>query len=544
MAGEKQPPAVLLVQHLIIWVVFLTFAIAALSLAAYGLHLYVLVWLFRRRVSNRSQAQQSLILEYSSKRGDADWPAVTTQIPLYNESAVARRVIEACAAMDYPPRLHEIQVLDDSDDDTRDIVDNCVSDLRRKGIDISVVRRASREGYKAGALAHGLTRARGKFVAIFDADFVPPPSFLREAVPLIDSDPNMACIQGRWAHLNRGESWLTEAQALGIDGHFAIEQGARAWNGLMMNFNGTAGVWRRDAIDDPNVGGWSGDTLTEDLDLSYRAQLAGWKIDYRIGLACPAELPGTMAALKSQQRRWATGSIQTACKLLPRIWTARLSLAEKLEAFLHLTHYSVSVWMLILAIIARPMLMVYADGSMFRDWFAVAWGVIILSAAAPSLVYTYSRWVLERRWSGLRTIPSMLVLGCGLCVSNTLAVLRGLRLRGGEFVRTPKSGAVGVHRGASPYRTLTDRLWIMEIALGAYCLVSFVVYFARDQRVLSLFLLIYAIGLLLTGWKSRPTPRLPSEAVPDLSSTTEVQSGAPRFTAPHGKFEVADGTAT
>lgn len=493
---------------------FAVFAVATIALALYGLHLYVLVYLFRRKERATRSRQQAIIADYVARIPADAWPMVTTQLPIFNELDVAQRVIEATAAIDYPQDRHEIQVLDDSNDHTRAIVDRTVARLQRDGVDVKVVRRPDRSGYKAGALQHGLTTARGTYVAIFDSDFVPPVDFLKKAVPLLEQDAKLACLQGRWGHLNRGESWLTEAQALGIDGHFAIEQGARAWNGLMMNFNGTAGVWRKAAIDDPEVGGWSGDTLTEDLDLSYRAQLAGWKLDYAFDLPCPAELPGTLPALKSQQRRWATGSIQVACKLLPRIWRARLSLGEKLEATLHLTHYSVAIWMLLLALIARPMIMVYADGRLFADWFWIAWSVIIVSAVAPSAVYAYARYRLDGRWTGLRTIPAMMVLGCGLCVNNSVAVFRGLARRGGEFVRTPKSGSAHGAARASSYRVSHNVMWVAELVLGVYSLTSFVVYFSSSHRVFSLFLLLYAIGFLITGWHSRPRRprRAPSES--------------------------------
>ncbi len=489
---------------MLLWGVFGVFVVATMALAAYGLHLYVLLLLFRRQSKHHRSRQELTVLQYARVTDDDAWPSVTSQIPIYNEADVAVRVIEAVAAIEYPAGKHEIQVLDDSTDHTRNIIDHVVARLTARGRDVKVIRRADRSGYKAGALSHGLTTATGSYVAIFDADFVPPKSFLRKAVPLLESDAKMACLQGRWTHLNRHESWLTSAQALGIDGHFAIEQGARAWNGLMMNFNGTAGVWRKAAIDDPAVGGWSGDTLTEDLDLSYRAQLAGWRLEYCLDLPCPAELPGTVAALKSQQRRWATGSIQVACKLLPRIWRAKISLAEKVEATLHLTHYSVALWMLILALVARPMLLIFADERLFSGWAWIAWGIILLSAFAPSFVYAYARYSLDGRWGGLRTIPSMLVLGCGLCLNNAIAVLRGLRLRGGEFVRTPKSGSAGFEKKRSSYVTSASALWFGELGLGVYAAFSFVLCFTQYHRAFSFFLLLYAIGFLVIGWLSRP----------------------------------------
>lgn len=491
-----------------IWLVLGIFSVATIALATYGMHLYVLLVLFRRASPRRRAEQRRIIEAYGRRPPAAEYPVVTSQIPIYNESTVAGRIMEAVAAVDYPRDRHEIQVLDDSTDHTREVIDRVAARLAATGVDIKVVRRPTRDGYKAGALAHGLETARGTYVAVFDADFVPPRGFLRNAVPLLEAAPDLACIQGRWDHLNREESWLTEAEALGIDGHFAIEQGARAWNGLMMNFNGTAGVWRRRAILDPAVGGWSGDTLTEDLDLSYRAQLAGWRLDYCLDMPCPAELPGTIPVLKSQQRRWATGSIQVARKLLPRIWRADLSFGEKLEATLHLTHYSVAVWMMILALLARPMLVVTMEGRVFADWFWLAWVVIVLAAVAPSLTYAYARYSLDGRWAGLKTIPSMMMLGCGLCVNNGLAVLRGLWLRGGEFIRTPKSGSVAGDINESTYQVAQNKMWIIELALGAYAAASFVVYLSGyGHRVFSVFLLLYAIGFGVVGWLSRPQQR-------------------------------------
>ncbi|MCP4250457.1 MAG: glycosyltransferase [bacterium] len=513
----------------LVWTVLALFGAATLALAVYGLHLYVLVFLFRRRRRHHRAAQQRTIEQFERLPRES-WPMVTSQIPLYNERNVARRVIEAVAAMDYPHDRHEIQILDDSDDATTDLVDQVANELRTDGCLVSVVRRSGREGYKAGALALGLEEARGQYLAIFDADFVPPQGFLRRAVALLEDAPDLACLQGRWAHLNERESWLTRAQSLGIDGHFAIEQGARAWNGLLMNFNGTAGVWRKAAITAPAVGGWSGDTLTEDLDLSYRVQLAGWRIDYCLDLPCPAELPGTVAALKTQQRRWATGSIQTARKLLPRIWarSSGLRLGQKLEATLHLTHYSVALWMLILALIARPMLLVMAGADQrIHDWLWIVWIGILFSAVAPSATYGYARYSLGGGWSGLRIIPSMLVLGMGLCVNNAVAVLRGLRLRGGEFVRTPKSGSDSGRRLRSSYHPLRDGLWIIELVLGAYCLLSFIVYVSHFRWAFSVFLLLYAVGFLVIGWHSRPrTASLaPVEATPAAASSLPSMDG-------------------
>jgi len=520
------------VHDVLSWIVQTAFYTATIALAVYGLNLYALVFLFRRKAATKRREQQEIIAAYHHDRAPDHWPVVTTQIPIYNERDVVERVVDATVAFDYPLDRHEIQILDDSDDATRDVIDDIANRLRSQGADIKVVRRGDRSGYKAGALAAGVAVARGEYVAIFDADFVPPKDFLRRAIPLLEARHDLACLQGRWSHLNRHESWLTEAQALAIDGHFAIEQGARAWNALMMNFNGTAGVWRKAAINDPAVGGWSGDTLTEDLDLSYRAQLAGWRLDYCLDLACPAELPGTVRALKNQQRRWAAGSIQVARKLLPAVWLARLSLGQKIEATLHLTHYSVALWMLLLAVVARPMLLTFSDQGFLFEWFWTAWTAIAVSAVAPSFMYAYARYSLGGRWSGLRTIPSMLILGCGMCINNSLGVLRGLFSWGGEFVRTPKSGSADSVRAVSRYQAAVNRTWIAEIALGAYSLFSFLVYFTAGQRAFSVFLLLYAIGFLLIGWLSRPRnlprPNVALDDTPILTARVQpVESAAP-----------------
>lgn len=495
------------------YVILTVFMVSTVMLAAYGLHLYLLVYLFRRRYRTVAAEQQAFLDQYTRQTPEANWPGVTTQIPIYNEADVATRVIEAVAAMDYPAGKHAIQVLDDSTDETRFLVDRTVRRLRERGIDIEVLRREKRTGYKAGALREGLQRVRHPLVAIFDADFIPPRDFLRRSTPFFTRDAKLACVQGRWGHLNANESWLTRAQAVGIDGHFAIEQGARAWNGLLMNFNGTAGLWRVEAILDPAVGGWSADTLTEDLDLSYRAQLAGWKIEYCMDLVCPAELPGTINALKAQQRRWATGSIQTAVKLLPRIWRARIGLHRKLEATLHLTHYAVAFWMVVLALLARPM-MTMVDPHTFLWCLLTGWTMVLLSSLAPPLTYGYARYILGGRWSGFTTTPAMMVVGTGLSVNNALAVLRGLRARGGEFVRTPKSGSTQTGAMASRYKPIKYAwMWFAEMLIGAYCAAYWAIYITSDRVAFSFFLGIYAVAYLTVGWISRPEAGLPRRPV-------------------------------
>lgn len=483
--------------------VIVLYVLATLALSCFGLHLYFLAILFLRRSRLVRARQQATIEQYLKDTPPGQWPIVTSQIPIYNEAPVATRVIEAVARMNYPDGRHEIQVLDDSTDETRAIVDRTTARLRQEGLDVTVHRRARRDGFKAGALAEGLKHARGKHVAIFDADFVPSGDFLKRAVALLETDEGVGCAQGRWTHLNRDESWLTQAAALGMDGHFGVEQGARSWNGFLMNFNGTAGVWRRAAIDDPAVGGWDGDTLTEDLDLSYRAQLAGWRIDYCVDLPCPAELPADANALKAQQRRWAKGSIQVAVKLLPTVWRSGLSFFQKLEASLHLTHYLTAVGMVILPIVALPLLFSEAFQRM-SQWIGVLWAVVFASAAAPGIVYTFARYNVGGGLSGLWHVPRLMVLGTGLSLNNAVAAVQGLYQRGGVFVRTPKRGSTNIQLKRDYYRPPMSKLTWIELVLGLYSAEVTLVYLAAGRPFVAGFMAMYAIGYLSLGYLSIP----------------------------------------
>lgn len=485
------------------FVCLICYLVLTLVPTVYGLHLCVLMVLTHMRRLRVRGAQAALVEGFTASTAPEAWPVVTTQIPLFNERAVARRVIEAAAAMEYPAGRHEIQVLDDSTDETRNIVDAVCAELRERGVDVKAVRRDSREHFKAGALAHGLRTARGEFVSVFDADFVPERDFLRRLIPLIVSEPAAACVQGRWGHLNAGESWMTEALALGIDGHFGVEQSGRGWNGLLLNFNGTGGIWRKAAIEDPRVGGWQGDTLTEDLDLSYRAQLAGWRVVYCMDVVCPAEVPSGADAVKTQQRRWAMGSIQTARKLLPAVWRSPLTLLQKLEATIHLTQYSVALYMVAVPLLARPLLELLPMDK-YAKWLAWSWALIPFACAAPSVAYVYARWVIGGGGTSLWRVLKLVVLGLGLSVNNCAAVVSGAVVRGGVFVRTPKSGSRGDARHSPTYAALRSNLWLLELALGIWCFVQWAMYLPRDHYVFGTFFLLYAIGLLMLGWQSRP----------------------------------------
>ncbi|MBW2254443.1 MAG: glycosyltransferase [Deltaproteobacteria bacterium] len=383
-------------------------------------------------------------------------PRVTVQLPVYNEENVVVRLLEAVGNLDWPADRLEIQLLDDSTDRTPEVAAPVVERLRARGLDVTHVRRHSRAEYKAGALKHGMARCKGEFIAIFDADFAPTPEFLHQALGRF-ADPKVAAVQGRWTHLNREHSGLTRAEALAIDGHFGVEQAARYWAGWFLNFNGSAGVWRRSAIED--AGGWSGDTLTEDLDLSYRVQLAGWTMVYDPDLVCPSELPVDLAAFKAQQRRWATGSMQTARKLLPSIWRSGASVVAKVQATLHLTHYAVHLLIALTALLSVPCVLFP--------------GASVAPRSLWALLLPFALAVLEGRNVRFRDLGLLTLFGIGIAVSNGRAVLEAFRGSGGEFVRTPKLGIVSkADRPATRYRVGSDGLLGLETGLALYCMAA------------------------------------------------------------------------
>ncbi|KMQ51980.1 Glycosyl transferase [Chitinispirillum alkaliphilum] len=431
---------------------------------------------------------------YDTVTDESRYPLAVTQLPMFNEKQVASRVIEAAAAMDYPKSRHEIQVLDDSTDDTIDYVNKSVEKLKKQGYNISVVRRTDRTGFKAGALQNGLKFTDAEFVAIFDADFVPPKDFLRKALAFFVDKPELGLVQGRWTHLNNKSSLITRGQALGIDGHFMIEQAARSWNGLFMNFNGTAGVFRRKAIE--TSGGWQHDTLTEDMDLSYRMQLAGWKTEYVPDLAVPAEIPEDINAFKNQQFRWAKGSIQTALKIIPRLWERKLPAFKLLQAVFHLTHYVVHPLMFLLALLTMPVLF-YVKVFLPPFWFACVIFAMILATSGPSTMYMVSQYYMGNRIKKqIFLIPAMMLIGTGLAVNNGKAVLEALFKMESPFHRTPKKGQ---QNGKTAYKPIKDITCVIEILLGIYCLISFRMFLGYTNFLVSPFLMLYASGFLFVG---------------------------------------------
>ncbi|MBK8914454.1 MAG: glycosyltransferase [Phycisphaerales bacterium] len=420
--------------------VILAAYVAVLSLlCVYGLHRCFLVVLYYRH-RRRPLAPTGRF---------AELPHVTVQLPMYNEASVAARVIEAAGRIEYPRDRLEIQVLDDSTDETGAIAAECVRRLRESGIAAHHNQRTDRTGYKAGALQHGLQTARGELIAIFDADFVPPPRILLDSVGHF-TDPQVGAVQCRWDHLNRDDSILTRAQSILLDGHFIVEHVARNRSGRFMSFNGTAGIWRRTAIDD--AGGWQHDTLTEDLDLSYRAQLRGWRFVFLPNVTSPAELPPEMNAFKAQQHRWTKGGAQTCIKLLPTVLRSRLPLRVRIEAFFHLTGNFVYVLMVLLALLLGPAILARASSdSPMPVWqVAVEWGLFLVGTGSALLFYLVSQREIGRGLPGtLAAIPSLMALGVGIAFNNAIAAVDGMLRPAGEFVRTPKFGRVGGSQGAT-----------------------------------------------------------------------------------------------
>jgi cellulose synthase/poly-beta-1,6-N-acetylglucosamine synthase-like glycosyltransferase len=452
------------------------YALCAVSLSLYGLNSLILTWIYLRR------------------RGDtvpeppppAEWPHVTVQLPIYNELHTVERLLATVARLNYPRHRMEIQVLDDSTDATRQMVAQAVHSLRRQGIDIVHITRRDRTGFKAGALAAGLERAKGGLLAIFDADFLPPEDFLLRVVPHF-ADPVVGCVQTRWGHVNRHYSAFTETQALGVDGHFVVEQTARSRAGLFLNFNGTAGVWRKTCIED--AGGWRPDTLTEDLDLSYRSQLRGWRIAYLPRMVVPAELPAQISAFKQQQARWAQGSIQTAMKLLGPLLRSAQPWRVKLEGAVHLTGYLVHPLMLSVLLLTFPM-------SLSHSWVLLGLPWLMIAAAGPPLMYAVAQIADGEDWRRrLLYLPVLVMLGMGLCLSNTAAVLRAMLGIRQDFQRTPKFDLrqAGGDWIGSVYALGGDSLVWAEIGLAVLTLLLLTML--RVRWAFAPWLLLYAAGL-------------------------------------------------
>jgi cellulose synthase/poly-beta-1,6-N-acetylglucosamine synthase-like glycosyltransferase len=477
-------------------------------LALYGWHRYYLVFLYAKHRGNVPKPLPPL----------DPLPVVTVQLPIFNEMYVVDRLVDAVCRMDYPKQLLEIQVLDDSTDETRDIAELAVRRHQAHGFDIKHLHRTDRTGYKAGALEAGLRLARGQFVAIFDADFVPTPDFLRRTLPQF-TNRAVGLVQTRWGHINEDYSLLTKIQAILLDAHFVLEHGGRNRAGCFFNFNGTAGIWRRETIG--AAGGWEHDTLTEDLDLSYRAQLQGWKFVFMPDLISPAEVPVEMNSFKSQQHRWAKGSIQTTLKLLPRILSAPISLRNKAEAFFHLTANFNYLLMIVLSILMFPAMYVRYN----MGWYEMLLiDVPFFFAATWSVAYFYmvsQRELYPDRWtSRLKYLPFLMSIGIGLAVNNARAVIEALSGRQTEFARTPKYGIENRQDDWSDKKYKQTMAWqpLIEVGLGLYFTAT-VFYALSNQIYGSLpFLILFQVGFLYTGLLSL----LQQYAGDDVMLKTEV----------------------
>jgi cellulose synthase/poly-beta-1,6-N-acetylglucosamine synthase-like glycosyltransferase len=425
-------------------------------------------------------------------------PVVTIQLPLYNEMYVADRLIDAVCRIEYPRDRLEIQVLDDSTDETRSIAEAAVRRFASHGVDIQYYHRRDRVGYKAGALEAGLKVARGEFIAIFDADFIPTSDFLLRLMPHF-ADSKVGMVQARWGHINQDYSLLTKIQAILLDGHFVLEHGGRNRSGRFFNFNGTAGVWRRLAIDE--AGGWQHDTLTEDLDLSYRAQLRGWRFTFVPDLIAPAEVPVEMNAFKSQQHRWAKGSVQTCRKLLPRILRAKLPLGVKAEAFFHLTANFNYPLMCILSLLMFPSMVIRYN----MGWYEMLLIDIPLFFAATfsfCSFYTVCQREIHTDWPArIKFVPFLMSVGIGLSINNTRAVFEALLNKQTEFTRTPKYRIEGASDEwvGKKYRQSVAVQPLIELALGLYFTAT--VFYALANGIYGTlpFLVLFQVGFLYTG---------------------------------------------
>jgi len=478
---------------------FAYFAVLLL-LAMYGLHRSHLVFTclrLHKKLKHLREGAPPVELTTPAE----ELPHVTIQLPLYNEATVVARLLEATAKMRYPRQKLEIQVLDDSTDESRQMARAKVMDLRAnppelpegtredwKGeLDIVYIHRVDRTGYKAGALDAGLSVAKGELVAIFDADFIPGDGFVRDLVPHFTGDAKVGMVQARWGHMNRDRSLLTRVQALMLDGHHLVENRARAAAGWLFNFSGTGGMWRKCAINES--GGWQHDTLTEDLDLSYRAQMAGWKFVYRENVVTPAELPEDVSAFRAQQFRWAKGTVQTARKLMKRVMTSELSLTQRMEAFFHMTPHFAYPLMVILSVLLLPAL-ILMPATNPTTMLLIDLPLCIGTTGSLAAFYAMAMTAQGRsRFDALRTLPALLALGAGLAPHLTKAVFEGLRSMAGEFVRTPKHGEMHSNR----YRARAD-LPSIEIFLALVSFASVIASLETGHWFATPFAMLFTFG--------------------------------------------------
>ncbi|HEV2465343.1 MAG TPA: cellulose synthase family protein [Acidobacteriaceae bacterium] len=483
-------------EHLYQWNWFdasllIPYFVVMVLLAFYGVHRYELVWLYYKHKKN---AAKEPLFTFEKL------PRITVQLPIFNEQFVIDRLIEACSQLNYPRELLEIQLLDDSTDETKDVARAICDRYREQGLPIVYIHRTNRHGFKAGALDEGLKIATGELVAIFDADFVPPPEWLMQVVHHF-AEPEIGMVQTRWTHLNRDYSFLTQVEAILLDGHFVLEHGGRSRAGVFFNFNGTAGMWRRNVISE--AGGWQHDTLTEDTDLSYRAQLVGWKFKYLQHVTCPAELPIEMTAFKTQQARWAKGLIQTSKKVLPHVFRSDADLHTKIEAWYHLTANLSYPLMIVLSVLLMPAMII----RFYQGWFQmllIDFPLFMASTFSISSFYLVSQKELfPRKWyKTILYLPFLMSLGIGLTITNTKAVMEALFGIQSAFKRTPKYRVQKKGEKTTAAKKYRKRLGIVpwiELAIGCYFALTIWYAWTNDNYFTIPFLLLFVIGYWYTG---------------------------------------------
>jgi cellulose synthase/poly-beta-1,6-N-acetylglucosamine synthase-like glycosyltransferase len=466
-------------------------------LASYGFHRYQLVWMYYKYRKNKTTTPKSMF---------PSLPRVTIQLPIFNEQFVVDRLVEAICRLEYPRELLDIQLLDDSTDETVKVAEEVVERYRAMGNDIVHIHRTDRSGFKAGALEHGLQSAKGEFVAIFDADFTPPPDWIMKVIHHF-AEPHIGMVQTRWTHINRSYSFLTEVEAILLDGHFVLEHGGRSRAGVFFNFNGTAGMWRIKAIEE--AGGWQHDTLTEDTDLSYRSQLKGWQFLYLQDVECPAELPIEMTAFKTQQVRWAKGLIQCSIKDLPKVMKSDVPRREKIEAWYHLTANLSYPLMIMLSVLLLPAMVI----RFYQGWFQMMYidiPLFLASTFSISSFYLVSQKELfpRRWWRTFFYLPFLMALGIGLTITNSKGVIEALMGIQTAFARTPKysvqtKGEKNVAvQAARKYRKRLGVIPWIELAVGTYFAMTVWYAITNENYITVPFLLLFVYGYWYTGLMS------------------------------------------
>ena len=477
---------------LIGYIILAVYCLALVFITIYCLLQFHLLYNYQRYNANEGKRL------YKKAGSSVDLPLVTVQLPIFNEQYVVNRLIDQIVKLDYPKEKLQIQVLDDSTDETIELSKAKVEEKKQKGFDIQLYHRTNRTGYKAGALKAALNYAKGDFVAIFDADFLPREDFLLTTIPYFDS-PEIGVVQTRWEHINEDYSMLTRLQAMQLNVHFRVEQVGRHAGNLMLQFNGTAGVWRRQTIED--AGGWEADTLTEDLDLSYRAQLKGWKIHYLEKFGSPAELPAEMNGLKSQQFRWMKGGAENARKLLPTVWRSNLSLSQKFHASSHLMASSVFLFIFVAGLLSVPLIFILPTISINMDWlgiFLIGWlSIIMVYYVANVQAELSSESIWKRLIKFIFLFPIFLALSMGLSLHNSVAVLQGYIGKKSAFIRTPKFNIQGLQDSFKKRKYLAKKIpWTTfgEGLMSLYFVIGIYLGLQSDNTMFLAFHLMLAIG--------------------------------------------------